>query len=258
MLRRLLGPLPPLQAALAILAGVEGWALALLSPLPDGFPDWSGWVVVVVSVGVLLRGVLGLLGAIVAWIRQNRRSWIRRPQLELSAEVQRIPFSGQDDAGQSIVAQLADYLFVNVRNRAESPGSDAIAVLGHIRVYDEQGTERFRIRACWRQDVQLPNGKSVAATEVTIGPGLTEQLNASWKFASEERAWGLNNEAIAAAPGTWHDPRYVIPPGHYQVRVKVQGTNTGPSEARFDLANPGIGAPLTIGRPLRTGRREGR
>jgi len=123
--------------------------------------------------------------------------------------------------------------------------------LAHLRVHDEYGKEVFYLRACWRTPVILPDGTSKAATEVTLGPGMSDQLNSIWKFPEEERAWGLNNDVIAAAPATWHDPRRSLAPGRYRLQVKVQGRvheeNTRPVTRDFHFTNLGSGTSLALG-----------
>lgn len=140
----------------------------------------------------------------------------------------------------------AEFIWLNVRNRATSAHSDAAGVLGHLWVYDDAGHEVFTLRARWRA---TPTPSQVApgtiTDRLTIGSGLTEQLDAVWKHPDEAIAFGLNTEAITREPQTWQDRRLALPPGHYRLKVKVEGTNGPPAEATFGLVNPGVGS-LTV------------
>jgi hypothetical protein len=164
-----------------------------------------------------------LLGGLGRFIRQLRY----RPKLQITAEI------GVADMLPAYVP--GSFVWLNVQNRAVNPHATARGLIGHVWIDDASGIELFRLRGRWRK----------GDPSIDIGPGITEQLDSVWKFPSESDAFGLGDQAIAAAPHNWQAPRYLLPPGVYRLRAQVQGLNAS-AEARFWVRKMGAGTPLTV------------
>jgi hypothetical protein len=189
-----------------------------------------------------VRESSNILSAVLGWVR----GWRRRPKFDVTARVGTHPFTLRDGTGRILSERSASFVWLDVRNQATSAHSDAHGVLAHLWIVDDAGRELLTLRARWRKS-PLPTSAPGGAINdrITIGSGLTEQLDALWKFPEETTAYALNSESIEREPATWQDQRYALPPGHYSVKVKVEGTNGPATVATFRCINPGVG-PLTV------------
>jgi hypothetical protein len=134
----------------------------------------------------------------------------------------------------------AEYLQIDVRNRALAPKCVALDVIGHLWFMELDGSERCYLRARW--GVPPVASTTTDPDAITLGPGRTASLDAAWKYPDADKAYGLNTEAMQIEPVTWQFDQLELPPGSYGLRVRVEATNTAAVECFFSFTNPGRGS----------------
>ena len=172
-----------------------------------------------------------------------------QPLLEfVGARIATKQFFLNDAAGNRITdGREADYIQIDVRNRALGPTCVALNVIGHLWFLDLDGSERLYLRARW--GVPPVGSTTIDPDTIDLGPGRTASLDAAWKYPDADQAYGLNSEAMQIEPTTWQVDRFALPPGAYGLRARVEATNAAVAECRFTFANPGRGS-LTITRTV--------
>jgi hypothetical protein len=180
----------------------------------------------------------GVVKSVFGWVRAK----IRRPKLDVWPEIGTDAFRDVDESGRPR-SRPGSFLWINVKNRAQSPHSTARGVIGHVFLSDQRG-EIYGMRARWRGSPYPLVGRDGEIDRFNIGPGFSEQLDVAWKLPADEQAWGFNSEVLLKHPDTWRDDRYRLSPGRYTVKVKVEPSNGRPVERSFPLV-------VAAGQPLR-------
>jgi hypothetical protein len=159
--------MPPTEGLVVIATGATLWGFAVVTPRPAWAPDWTGWLLTIIGIALIVRGVVGIAGAMGAFAGRLRspRGWPgnRAPRTEeetVEALAKRPPgWEYLYFAGNLITARAAlEGTYLDHELRYVTPSGDRIqdddAVDYLQQALDDVRTHLASLAALMESDVQ--------------------------------------------------------------------------------------------------------